>query len=280
MNERDICEANRKSWNETAAIHERAALADLLEAFQNPSFSTLDAVEQRVFDDIDLVGKSAVQLGCNNARELISLKRKGAERCVGFDISDAFVAQAHRLAAAAQADIQIVRSNAYEISNEYSGQFDLAYITVGFLGWLPSLPRLFSKVADLLRPDGKLFIYEIHPVLFLFDEETTDPRDPRIGRSYFREEPLVFADCSDYLDPQAAIKSPCYWYQHTLGRIMSSLLEAGFVLERFEEFPHDIGMTHADFAEQPNELPMCYALVARKDDGITGVESTLAADDR
>ncbi len=264
MLERDICEANRKGWNETAAIHERAVLGELLEAVRSPEFCTFDAVERRIFERIGLAGKAVVQLACNNARELISIKRAGAGDCVGFDISDAFIEQARRLAAAAQLEIEVVRSNVYDISPEYNNRFDLAYITIGALGWLPNLPRLCSKIAELLRPGGQLFIYEMHPILFLYDEETTDPRDPRISRSYFREEPLVFSDASDYFDPQSKVESPGYWHQHTLGQILTNLLKTGFTLESFEEFPHDISNTYAGFANQPNQLPMCYALVARK----------------
>ncbi len=143
MNENDICEAHRKGWNETAAIHERAALGDLLEAVRSPDFCTFDEVEKRIFDGIDLAGKDVVQLACNNARELISVKRAGAGRCVGFDISDAFVDQAHRLIEAAQLDVEVLRSNVYNIPAEYDNGFDPAYITVGAIGWLPDLsPRL------------------------------------------------------------------------------------------------------------------------------------------
>ncbi len=239
-------------------------MGELLEAVRSPSFCTFDAVEQRVFSRIDLAGKSVVQLACNNARELISIKRAGAGRCVGFDISDAFVNQAHQLAAAAALDVRVIRSSVYDIPSEFSGQFDLAYISIGALGWLPNLPRLCSKAAELLRPSGQLFIYEMHPILFMYDDASADPRDPRISRSYFRDDPLVFADCKDYLDPQAIIGSPGYWHQHTLGEIISSILAAGFTLEFFEEYPHDIAVSYAEFAKQPNKLPMCYALVARK----------------
>lgn len=269
MTEQDVCEANRKGWNETAAIHERAVLGDLLEAVTRPDFCTFDAVERQVLDRIGIAGKAVVQLACNNARELISIKRAGAGCCVGFDISDAFVEQAHRLAAAAQLEVQVFRSNIYDIPSDYGYRFDLAYITVGALGWLPNLPGLFSKAAELLKPDGQLFIYEMHPFLFLYDEETADPRDPRISRSYFRDDPLVFSDCSDYVDPDSKVESPGYWHQHTLGQIMSGLLGAGFALESFEEFPHDISATHAEFAKQPNKLPMCYALVARLSESIS-----------
>ncbi|MGB0580309.1 MAG: hypothetical protein ACPGVU_11455 [Limisphaerales bacterium] len=61
MTERDVCEASRMGWNETAAIHKRVSLSELLEAVQNPDFCTFDAVEQRVFEGINLAGKSVVQ---------------------------------------------------------------------------------------------------------------------------------------------------------------------------------------------------------------------------
>lgn len=266
MTEPDVCEANRKGWNETAAIHERAALGDLLESVRSPDFCTFDDVERRVFDDIDLTGKAVVQLACNNARELISVKRAGAGRCVGFDISDAFVEQAHRLVDAAQLEIEVVRSGIYDISADYSNGFDLAYITVGAIGWLPDLSRLFSKAASLLRPGGQLFIYELHPFPFVYDEDTTEPSDPRISRSYFRDEPFVFHGGHDYVDPEATVESTGYWHHHTLGQIMTSLLGAGFALQRFEEFAHANSSTHAEYAKQPNKLPLCYALVAGKKD--------------
>lgn len=264
MTESKICEANRIGWNETAVIHERVSLSGLLEAVKSPDFCTFDDVERRVFDDIDLAGKSVVQLACNNARELISIKRAGAGRCVGFDISEGFVDQANRLSAAAELDVKVVRSSIYDIPADYNDSFDVAYITVGAIGWLPNLSRLFSKIADLLRRGGQLFMYEMHPVLFLYDEETTDPRDPRISRSYFQEAPFVFHGGNDYLDPDAAVESTGYWYQHTIGQIMTNLLCAGLSLERFEEFPHEISSTHAEFAAQPNKIPLCYALVAQK----------------
>ncbi|MBG89998.1 MAG: hypothetical protein CMO80_24295 [Verrucomicrobiales bacterium] len=264
MNENDICEAHRKGWNETAAIHERAALGDLLEAVRSPDFCTFDEVEKRIFGGIDLAGKDVVQLACNNARELISVKRAGAGRCVGFDISDAFVDQAHRLIEAAQLDVEVLRSNVYNIPAEYDNGFDLAYLTVGTIGWLPDLSRFLAKVAELLRPGGQLFIYELHPFVFVYDEETTDPIDPRITRSYFRDEPLIFHGGQDYVDPESSVESTGYWHHHTFGQIMTSLIEAGIILESFEEFPHCNSSTHAEFAKQPNRLPLCYALVARK----------------
>ena len=46
-----------------------------------------------------------------------------------------------------------------------AGEFDLVYTGVGSLSWLPDIRRWGGVVADLLRPGGRLFIREDHPVL-------------------------------------------------------------------------------------------------------------------
>ena len=45
----------------------------------------------------------------------------------------------------------------------------LFIVTIGVLGWLPDLDAFFGIVSRLLRTDGQLFIYEMHPILDMFD---------------------------------------------------------------------------------------------------------------
>jgi SAM-dependent methyltransferase len=265
MSEVDPFAANRKNWNETAAIHERARLAGLLEAVARDDFSTFDEVERSAFDRIGLHGKAVAQPSCNNARELISVKKAGAGRCVGFDISDAFIEQGKRLAGAGNVEVELVRTNVYDIPASYSDSFDLVYITVGTLGWLPDMDRFFATVARLLKMGGDLFVYEMHPALFLYDEEETSPTDPRIGRSYFHDEAVVFEGDPDYFDRTSIVESPAYWYQHPLGVILSAVLSSGLAIRGFEEYPHDISESYAEFEAHAHSLPMSYSLLARKD---------------
>ena len=72
--------------------------------------------------------KAVIQLGCNNGRELISVKKAGAGRCVGIDVSDKFIAQARQLASVGDAEVDFVRSSVYDIPHSFDGQFDLVYV--------------------------------------------------------------------------------------------------------------------------------------------------------
>ena len=135
---------NRKHWNEVASVHQEKYVNNLLHLIADKNFTTFDSVEKKLFNQIQLFGKSVAQINCNNARELISVKRAGASRCVGFDISDEFIKQGEALKQAAGVDIELVCTDIYELGDHYDNQFDLLYITIGVLGWLPDLETFFA----------------------------------------------------------------------------------------------------------------------------------------
>ncbi|HKA55002.1 MAG TPA: class I SAM-dependent methyltransferase, partial [Candidatus Binatia bacterium] len=138
--------ANRLAWNEAAPIHRRQRFARLLADFRRPGYGCLDAVETAKLREIGLAGKAVAQLCCNNGQELLSIKNLGAGRCVGFDISDDFIAQARELAAAGGIACEFVRTDVYDIPPDYHGAFDLVYITIGALCWMPDLAPFFHLV--------------------------------------------------------------------------------------------------------------------------------------
>ena len=69
--------------------------------------------------------------------------------------------------------------------------FDLVFTGIGALCWLPDVRRWAHTVADLLRPGGRLFLREGHPMLWALDEERTDVL--AVGYPYFEvPDALVF----------------------------------------------------------------------------------------
>jgi len=174
-------------------------------------------------------------------------------------VSDAFIAQGVRLAAAANVELELVRTSIYDIAGTYDDAYDIVYVTVGALGWLPDLRAFFALVARILRPGGVLFIYEMHPLLDMLDPEA----GLALKRSYFTREPMVEAGAPDYLDPTQQISEASYWFHHTLSEIMSGCLQSGLAIERFEEHAHDVSMVFASLAPL-GMLPLSYVLLARR----------------
>lgn len=260
MQSDDYIEANRKMWNERAEIHSNAYVSGLEQRVQSPDFSTFDDVEKRLFEGIGLKHKAVIQLACNNGRELLSVKKAGAGRCLGVDVSDEFISQGRRLAKIGNVEVEFLRSSVYDLPHELDGAFDLVYITVGVLGWLPDLDAFFEIVSRLLKPDGELFIYEMHPMLNMFEGHEGFVPDA----SYFRMEPFEEAGGADYMDPSKTVGSVSYWFPHKLSDIIGDCLKHNLILTHFEEYGHDISNNYAAFEAMPNKPPLSFSLLARK----------------
>jgi ubiquinone/menaquinone biosynthesis C-methylase UbiE len=267
MNTPDFTEANRAAWNETAPIHAAQNLEGLLENFRVPEYSCLyKPFEVERLQNLKLEGKSVAQLCCNNGRELISVKNLfNAGRCVGFDISDEFIGQAHALNAAAKQDVEFVRVSVLEIPESFSAQFDLVYITIGALGWLPDLKVFLQTISRLLKPGGNVLIYEMHPMLDMFDADENAKKNPlELKHSYFKNTPYIETGGLDYYSGSSYESKPMYWFHHKLSSVIGGLIRAGLQITAFDEFDFDISNVFPHFETLEIKPPMCYILEAKK----------------
>lgn len=261
MKREEYTSANRQAWDETAPVHASSQMEGLLQKMRDPAHLNLDDTAQAWLAKVDVQGKDVVQLCCNNGRELISIQRLGARRCVGVDISPAFITQAEQLNAAAGTDCIFLACDVYAVPAEFDAQFDLVYISVGAFGWLPDLPGFLAVCARLLRPGGKLLIYEMHPILDMIEDMPDLP--PRLAYSYFLAEPLAEDSGLDYYEGQEYESSTSYWFHHKLSDIIQGCLDHGFVLTGVAEYPHDVSEVFAYLEKFGASLPLSYVLSAQ-----------------
>jgi ubiquinone/menaquinone biosynthesis C-methylase UbiE len=266
----DYTDANRRAWDEAAPAHRaRARFQTLLEGFSRPGFSILKPLEAQRLQEIGVEGRDVAQLCCNNGRELLSIKNLAAGRCVGFDQSAGFLAQAAELSAAGGIDCRFVESDIYRISREFDEAFDLVVITIGVLGWMPDLPGFFAVAKRLLRPGGNLFIHEQHPITNMLEPGDRDPF--RLVHSYFRSDPFVENDVIVYDEQSAGTGETHYWFCHTLADVITACVEHGLEVVHFAESPTNISSDEFDKYEgHAAQLPLSYTLTAQKSGAVTG----------
>ncbi len=258
----DYIEANRLAWNEAAPIHAKETLDELLTHFQVLGYSCLDAIETECLAQLDLTGKAVAQLCCNNGRELLSIKNMGTGYSVGFDISNEFIKQAEQLNTVAKLDCEFLCMDVYKIPKSYDKKFDLIYISIGALCWLPSLTEFFAVVARLLKPNGYLFLYDMHPVLGMFDE--SDQQDPpALVNSYFNKQANKSETGLDYYGNEKYTSAPMYWFHHKFSDIFTALVEQHFNIKKFKEYEHDICNIFSHFQQRKAQLPLSYTLLAQ-----------------
>jgi len=208
-------------------------------------------------------GARAVQIGCNNGRETLSACAIGATECWGIDQSTAFLAQTEQLCAISGHNAHFLAADIYQLPKFTPRDFDVAFVTIGVLNWMPDLTRFFAAVASLLRRGGQLVIYETHPTLEMVDPFAKDPF--ALAYSYFRSEPFVENETFSY-DGRAREAAPeSHWFIHPLGRIIQGCLDAGLAVTSLKEYAHNIRETDYDiYVDQAAQLPMCFLLKATK----------------
>jgi SAM-dependent methyltransferase len=172
---------NRVLWDEWTAIHETSAFYDL-DGFRR------GAVRLRPYEIEEVgpvEGRSLLHLQCHFGIDTLSWARLGA-RVTGADFSDAAVSLARRLAdEIGFPEARFVRSELYELPAVLDDRFDVVYTSGGVLGWLPDIRRWAQVVAHFVKPGGRFYIAEIHPVAQALENEGVEPGELALRYPYW-----------------------------------------------------------------------------------------------
>lgn len=230
-------EANLVNWNSRVRVHAESRFYDvegwLLRAPGPPS-REIEALG-------DLEGKTLVHLQCHFGMDTMQWARAGAT-VTGLDFSAAAIDEAVSLAkrAGLSERASFVCANVYDAPHVLSGRrFDVVYVSLGALCWLPDVSAWGAVVADLLAPGGRLYLHDGHPFTSCFDDDGA-----RVIYSYFEEpdSPYV-SDCAfTYTDGDELSATRTYEWNHSIGEIVAALIGRGLVLDSLTE--HDWTLFH------------------------------------
>lgn len=89
-----------------------------------------------------------------------------------------------------------------------------------------------------MKPGGTFYITEIHPVAQAFENEGVEPGELRLAYPYWTHgEPLRFDVHGSYADRDAPTEGLSeYGWDHSLGEIVTALINAGLRIEFLHEF--------------------------------------------
>lgn len=266
---------NLANWESRVAVHTGPAGYDL-GAFDDPEHLS-DVVRYDLPRLGRLDGLDVAHLQCHLGTDTVSLTRLGTRSAVGLDFSPSALRKARELATRAGADVAFVEGDAYDaVELLGAARFDLVYTGVGAICWLPSIGRWADVVAGLLRPGGRLFMREGHPVLW----SMCDPRPDGllvVEYPYFETAGVPFREESSYVGTDAVGSPEMVCFNHGLGEIFAALQRAGMTvtaLEEHREVPwNPLGEAMIPSPDAPGEyvlatgrdrLPMTYTLQATK----------------
>jgi SAM-dependent methyltransferase/3-hydroxyisobutyrate dehydrogenase-like beta-hydroxyacid dehydrogenase len=264
--------ANRVNWDERVGIHVRSDFYDVerwLREQPGPREWEVAALG-------DVSGLSVVHLQCHFGLDTLAWARAGAT-VTGVDFSPAAITAARELAEKAGLGDRatFVCADVENAADALGGQtFDVASVSLGALCWLPSVERWAEQVAMVVRPGGRLYIHDSHPLSWaLADDRLT------VEHTYFEEQrPFVSESPRTYTDSDAPIGNQrTYEWNHGLGEVVSALIDHGFAIELLEEHDWTVWRRFPWLEEQPDgrwvtppgrpRAPLSFTIVARRHGG-------------
>ena len=169
----------------------------------------------------DLTGRTVLDIGCNAGFYALEMKRRGADRVVGIDWDEAYLAQARFAAEANGADIEFRQLSVYDVA-ALGEQFDVV-LFMGVLYHLRhpllALDLLYEHVVgDLLvfqsMLRGSAEVTEVAPDYPFAEEAVFD--DPAFPRMHFIERKYS--------------GDPTNWWVPNRSAMEAMLRSAGFVI--------------------------------------------------
>ena len=221
----------------------------------------------------DVTDLRLVHLQCHFGLDTLAWARAGA-RVTGVDFSHVAIDAAQEIALRARlADrAEFVCSDVYDAVDALGGaRFDVVYVSLGALCWLPSIDRWAEQAAGLVAPGGRLYLHDVHPLAWALSDQSLT-----IEHTYFeQQEPYVDDSDRTYTDGDAMhLTHRSYEWNHSIGEIVTALMRHGLQLTRLVEhdwtvwprFPwlvRDADNNWTAPAEMPR-VPLTFSLLAER----------------
>lgn len=266
---------NLANWEARVPLHVAPGGYDLA-GFDDPQYlsSVVRYDLPRLGDIADL---DVVHLQCHIGTDTVWLARLGPRSVTGLDFSPSAIAAARDLAVRTTAETLFVEGDVYDAVSTLGAECcDVVYTGIGAICWLPDIRRWAAVVAGLLRPGGRLFMREGHPMLDTLSD--TRPDDLLVVHyPYFETAGTAFTEESTYGGAGVVAAPQGVSFNHGLGEVFTALTDAGLTvtaLEEHREVPWnalgDAMVESAEYegeyvlAQNPERLPLTYTIQARK----------------
>ena len=265
--------ANRAWWDASVPVHLRSTFYDV--AALRAGCARLYPIEDAELGFV--TGLDVLHLQCHFGYDSLVLAQRGA-MVTGLDFSSAAIVAARGLASelGLSERARFVEADLYDAMRvlEAVPGYDLVFVSWGALMWLHDIRRWAEIVAHFLKPGGRLYLAEGHPVALAMERDPCgDGVRPRSAASYFRAGPIRCDESADYADPTVTLDAPAtYEFSHTLGDIVTALAQAGLILQFLHEhdavpWPMLDGLRHDPdrMYRWPDAtwLPLAFSLAAR-----------------
>ncbi len=178
----------------------------------------------------DIKGKTVLSIGCGSGEDSIHLKRQGANRSIGIDISDEMIGIAKN--SYPECEFHIINMEDIDFPDN---SFDFAYSSLA-IHYVQDWSKVFTHVHRILKP-GSSFLFSCgHPLRFAMNEDENGKNLTRTLAISENTETHEFQITGDYLAKRKTIdalgKNTANTWTMPIGDIATLAADAGFLIEK------------------------------------------------
>ena len=188
----DYAVQNREAWTKSNADHTDARAHESWG--EKPHWGVWHQPESDIRVLPDVTGLDVIELGCGTAYWSAWLKRLGARRVVGVDVTPAQLDTARRMDAEYRLGIELVEANAEDVHLP-EASFDLAFSEYGAsiwcdpYKWIPEAARLLRSNGELMFMRHSDFVEVCSPDTDRISEKLERPLRGMLRLDWFSEDP-------------------------------------------------------------------------------------------
>lgn len=244
----DSVQANKRHWDVWARCNWPYRAERLKLIHDNEPF--MEKYEPKLAPYLrDIKGKRIIVLQFGDGLVMLDCAKKGAI-VTGVDLSTEQVKMARDAAVYISVNVNLVEADCQSLPDVIpSDYFDLAVAECGILYWIEKPETWMKNVYRVLKNGGRLAFTDFHPLSQVTDEKD---RNVKFKKSYFDQGPEVDR-------PEDKSVPPAIGFVWKLSDIINATIQAGFRIERVEEF----------YVEEEDKriplMPTDYLLVATKE---------------
>ncbi|HEY1041395.1 MAG TPA: class I SAM-dependent methyltransferase [Candidatus Paceibacterota bacterium] len=181
----------------------------------------------------DLINKTVLSIGCGSGEDSIYLKKQGAEKSIGIDLSDELIDIAKDSYPECEFHVMNMEKLGFPDSS-----FDFAYSSLA-IHYVEDWSIVFKEVFRVLKPNSHFLFSCGHPVRFALSNEKTDDYSTKkleVRKNNHTGEIII---TGDYLTKKKALdamgKDTVNLWVMPVGDIATLAIDAGFAIERLIE---------------------------------------------
>lgn len=178
----------------------------------------------------NLEGKTVLSVGCGSGEDSVYLKKQGAAKSTGIDMSGEMIGIAK--SSYPECEFHIMNMEAIDFP---ASSFDFVYSSLA-IHYIEDWSKVFTQVYRILKPNTSFLFSCGHPLRFAMDDTGSDEDFTRTLQIQENGDPHAVTIIGDYLAKRKTIdalgKNTANTWTMPIGDIATAATSAGFLIER------------------------------------------------